>query len=47
MRCPASADSGGHDLMELTIAERIEMQFKIEQFYYDEAATLDERRYSD
>jgi len=33
--------------MGLTIAERMELQFEIEQFYYEEAATLDERRYSE
>jgi len=33
--------------MGLTTAERMELQFEVEQFYYDEAATLDERRFPD
>lgn len=31
----------------LSISERMELQFRLEQFYYDEAAALDERRYED
>lgn len=33
--------------MGITTAERMELQFEVEQFYYDEAAALDERRFSD
>lgn len=33
--------------MGVTTAERMELQFEVEQFYYLEAAILDERRYSD
>lgn len=33
--------------MGLARAERMELQFEVEQFYYEEAATLDERRFTD
>lgn len=33
--------------MGRTISERMELQFEVEQFYYDEAALLDERRFAE
>lgn len=33
--------------MGMTTAARMELQFEVEQFYYDEAAILDERRFSE
>jgi len=37
----------GATLMGLDLAERVQLQFEVEQFLYEEAALLDARRYRD